>query len=401
MRILVVCQYYYPEKFQINDICEQLVKNGHHVTVLTGLPNYPMGDIPKEYLQGKKRDEIINGVHVLRCFEIGRKPGVLGMAKNYLSYCISASWKALWLKDEFDVVMIYQLSPVLMGIPAIIYRWIHGLPTYLYCCDIWPESARVLLKNDQSIAYKVIAKISNYIYRHVDKISVQSNSFIEYFTKYHKLELDKVVYIPQYSDSAYLNADFKPVDTKCVDFVFLGNIGIAQDVDCILKAVDLIREIDGFKVHFVGDGMFLEEARKIVKDKQLEKIVKFYGRRPYEDMPIFYKMADVCLATLRAGNLISETLPSKIQGYMAAGKPILGALEGSGMQVIKDSGCGICVHSSDALALSNAMKNMINEKDNLVKYGENGRKYFKDNFTKEIFMTNLENVLNDVRRKGQ
>lgn len=400
MKILVVCQYYYPEKFQINDICEQLVKDGHIVTVLTGLPNYPMGNIPEEYLHGKKRDEVINGVHVLRTFEIGRKPGVVGMAKNYLSYCVSASWKALWLKNEFDVILIYQLSPVLMGIPGIIYRWLHNIPTYLYCCDIWPESARVLLKSDKSIPFRIISKVSNFIYRHVDLVSVQSSSFVKYFTDYHGLNKKKVVYIPQYSDSAYLKEDFTPIDDECVDFVFLGNIGIAQDVDCILEAVELIKDIKGFRMHFVGDGMFLEDAKRIVAEKELGDLVKFYGRKPYEDMPKFYRLADICLATLRAGNLISETLPSKVQGYMAAGKPILGALEGSGMKVINESECGICVHSSDAVALAKAMEKMILEKDKLKAYGENGRSYFIKNFTKEIFMESLEQVLNDIRRKN-
>ena len=363
MKILVVCQYYYPEKFQINDICEQLVKDGHSVTVLTGLPNYPMGVIPAEYQNGQRRNEYINGVHVLRCFEIGRKPGILGMAKNYLSYCLSASWKALFIHEEFDVILVYQLSPVLMAIPAIVFKLIHKVPIYLYCCDIWPESARVLLKSDKSITFKIISKISNYIYKKMDLISVQSDSFIDYFVRYHGIKNNKVLYIPQYSSSDYLNEDFTPSDDKCVDFFFLGNIGIAQDIDNILEAVGLIKDLKGFKVHFVGDGMFLEDAKRIVNEKHLNDKVLFYGRKPYEDMPKYYKKADVCLATLRSGSLISQTLPSKVQGYMAAGKPVLGALEGSGMNVINAAQCGICVHSSAANELSDAMRYLINHKE--------------------------------------
>ena len=72
MKILVVCQYYFPENFQITPICEQLVADGHEVTVVTGLPNYPTGIIPEEYKKGH-RDEKVNGVHVIRCHEVGRK----------------------------------------------------------------------------------------------------------------------------------------------------------------------------------------------------------------------------------------------------------------------------------------------------------------------------------------
>ena len=79
MKILVVCQYYYPESFKVTDVCEALAKNGHNVTVLTGLPNYPTGIVPDEYKGNKKRDEIINGVHVIRCYERGRIKGTINM----------------------------------------------------------------------------------------------------------------------------------------------------------------------------------------------------------------------------------------------------------------------------------------------------------------------------------
>ena len=74
MKILVVCQYYYPEPVRITDICEELVKQGHSVTVLTDVPNYPMGNIYDEYKKNKnKRIENINGVEVHRVFTIPRK----------------------------------------------------------------------------------------------------------------------------------------------------------------------------------------------------------------------------------------------------------------------------------------------------------------------------------------
>ena len=134
--ILVVCQYYYPENFQVTPICEQLVKDGYDVTVLTGLPNYPLGIIPEEYRSGH-RDEIVNGVHVLRCYEIPRKKGAIGLGLNYLSFLFSASFKAQSL-PEFDCVLVYQLSPVLMGIPAMLYAKQHHVPLLLYCCDLSP-----------------------------------------------------------------------------------------------------------------------------------------------------------------------------------------------------------------------------------------------------------------------
>ena len=83
MKILVVCQYYYPESFKVTDVCEALAADGHEVTVLTGRPTYPTGIVPEEYQGNKHSDEIINGVRVVRCYERGRGKGAVNLALNY------------------------------------------------------------------------------------------------------------------------------------------------------------------------------------------------------------------------------------------------------------------------------------------------------------------------------
>lgn len=393
MKILVVCQYYYPEQFQINDICEELVKRGYDVDVLTGLPNYPTGIVPEEYKNGKKSYEIINGVNVYRTYEIGRKKGAVGMAKNYLSFCYSASRWAKKTRNIYDIVLVYQLSPVLMAYPASIIKKRQKVPMLLYCCDLWPESMKLIIKNEKNIAFKFIKSVSSYLYKCADLIIVQSKSFLSYFEEIHKIEKENLRYIPQFGDSEYLKIN-ETIDNGVVDFVFLGNIGIAQDIDTIIDAVDMVKDIDNFCVHFVGDGSYREEAETKVKQLGLEEKIKFYGRRPLEDMPEFYKLADVCLVTLKANTVIGKTLPSKVQGYMAAGKTIIAALDGAAKDVINEAKCGLCVPAGNASELANAMKNLINEPQKYYECGSNARKYFKEHFTKEVFMNSLEEAIN-------
>lgn len=122
MKILVVCQHYWPENFRVTEICEALVERGHQVTALVGLPNYPTGIIPKEYKHFKNRRQVRNGVEIRRCFEIGRKPGKIGLAINYVSYMVSAGIKALFLKRDYDVIYAFSTSPVLMSLPAALLR---------------------------------------------------------------------------------------------------------------------------------------------------------------------------------------------------------------------------------------------------------------------------------------
>ncbi len=391
MRILVVCQYYYPENFQITPICEQLVSDGFDVTVLTGLPNYPTGIIPDEYKKGH-RDEFVNGVHIIRCFEIGRKKGAAFLALNYFSFLQSASAMIKKLDESFDLVLVYQLSPVLMALPGIKYAEKHKIPLLLYCCDLWPESMKMYVKNESTPLFRWVRRISRKVYSSSDRIICQSTSFVPYLEATHGIPDGKLTYIPAFADESYLSEDYT-ADDDTVDFVFLGNLGIAQNLIAVLKAVEMIKDIPGFKVHFVGDGTVLSEMKKFVDDHSLQDIVFFYGRRPVEEMPRYYRLADACLVSLKADNATGLTLPSKVQGYMAAGKPIIGMIDGSAKDVIDESNCGICVSAGDVSGLAGAMKSFITEKDRYSSCGQNGRRYFIDNFRKISFMNKIENEI--------
>ena len=178
MKILVICQYYYPEPFRINDICEELVKRGHEVTVVTGEPNYPEGEIYKGYENHSHSDEKINGVNVHRCPIIPRKQGIIHRFLNYFSYPRSAKKYIRNLKasdgNPFDIVFVNQLSPIMMAEPAISYKKKYRVPVVLYCLDLWPESLVDGGIRRESIIYKIFNKISKRIYMSVDKVLVTS-----------------------------------------------------------------------------------------------------------------------------------------------------------------------------------------------------------------------------------
>ena len=142
MKILIVSQYFYPEQFNINEIAAELVKRGNEVVVITGLPNYPQGKVLSEYKHGKNREETYEGVKIIRTFESDRRDGAIGLALNYTSFAFSAAVKTLFMKEKFDVVFCYQLSPVTQAIPAIVYKTIHHTKMKLYCLDIFPEAVK-------------------------------------------------------------------------------------------------------------------------------------------------------------------------------------------------------------------------------------------------------------------
>ena len=400
MKILMVCQHYYPERFQNQDICEQLVQDGHEVTVLTGLPNYETGFVPEEYKHGKHSDEKINGVQVYRTFEIGRRKGVFGRILNYFSYTFSSSLWALKNRRKYDIVFSYQLSPILMMLPAVITAHKQHIPLFVYCCDLWPESMKMMPPGDKWFVFKPIHWVSRWLYHRADAISVQSKSFFEYFEKVNSIPSERMLYIPHMASSEYLNMDFSQ-DNGIIDFVFLGNMGNAQDIELIINATEQNKSLSGFAVHFVGDGIFLEKAKQLVQQKGLEKLVTFHGRQPVEKMPEYYKLADVCLVTLKPGSIISKTIPSKVQGYMSAGIPILGTLDGYGAEVINESGAGVCVAAGDLEGFSSHMKDFVLNYGNYKECSGKARAYFKEHFTKRMVVDAIEATLKElVQSKG-
>lgn len=390
--ILVICQYYYPENFQITPICEQLVQDGYCVTVLTGLPNYPTGVIPKEYKQRSRWLENIDGVKIIRVPLIGRKKGPVFLALNYLSFVFNATRRIRKLHDKFDVVFVYQLSPVLMALPAVKISKKHNIPLIIYCLDLWPESLKMYVHNENNHLFRYIKNVSKRIYNSCSLIIIQSPTFRKYFIEVHKIENSRIKYIPAFADENYLTITEKK-STDLIDFIFLGNLGIAQNLLKVLDAVKMINDLPNFKVHFVGEGSILSQMKEYVEHNKLSDKVVFYGRRPKEEMVKYYKFADACLVSLKADNQTGLTLPAKVQGYMAAGKPIFGMIDGSAMDVIIEANCGSCVHSDDVEAFAQVLRDFIVNRDKYADCGKNGREYFIKNFKKEVFMDKIENEI--------
>ncbi len=401
MKILVVCQYYYPEPFRITDICENLVKRGHDVTVLTGLPNYPEGIVLDDYRHGKKRKETLNGVKVIRCYEIGRGKSKLKLFLNYFSYALSATLKALFMKEKFDVVLVNQLSPVMMGIPAMIYKKKHRKKILLYCLDLWPDSLAAGGVKEDSIIYKIFYKISKWIYKSADMILVTSSMFEDYFKNILQMNTVNIKHLPQYAEDLFVQKEetsdtevAASIENKIYNFVFAGNIGDMQSVETIIKAANELSVNKNISFHIVGDGSKLENCKKLTEELKLETII-FYGRRPVEDMLQFYGMADAMLITLKDNKALSYTLPGKVQSYMAAGKPIIGAINGETRRVISEAACGFSCEAEDYKALADLVKRFCdsNEKEQME---TNAQKFYFDNYSKDKFISILELSLKDL-----
>lgn len=402
MKILFVCQYFYPEVFRGNDIALHWAEDGHEVHVVTGIPNYPDGVFHQGYGWFKKRHEVVNGVRVTHLPIIPRGNNKIMLMLNYFSYFIVGWVYVLFhaLFHKYDRVFVQQLSPVMMSAPGVLYKRIRKTPLYTWVLDLWPES----LTAAGGINNKyVLAFFKHYVkseYKHSDKILISSRSFEKSILEYGDYK-DKIVYYPQWSDASpndnVNKNDTLPELPEGFKLMFAGAVGEAHGFECTMEAARLTKEQKEIKWVIVGDGRKLEWVREYVKEHGLEETVYTLGRFPAEAMPWFFGQADVMLVTLSDDPLFKLYAPAKISSYMAAGKPIVAVLNGEGAEMIRDAGCGWTLAAGDAEGFAKlAIDLSRKDASELAAKGANAAKYYDEHFVKEKCLKKLDDLMGIV-----
>lgn len=397
-KILFVCQYFYPENFRGNDVAFHLAEKGHDVHVITGTPNYPAGKFFAGYGIFKKRHEVVRGVKVTHLPIVPRgADNKIMLMLNYFSFLIVGSLYMLWhtIFHKYDLMFCQQLSPVMMSMPAVMYKRIRRVPLYTWVLDLWPES----LTAAGGINNKHVLGFFDWFvkkeYKHSDKILTSSRSFEQSILAYGDYK-DKIVYFPQWGDgvsNSPLEFDLPKMPEGFV-VMFAGAVGEAHGMECNLKAALLTKENKNIHWVIVGDGRKLEWVQKFVKENGLEETVHTLGRFPSETMPLFFDKADVMLVSLTDSPLFNLYAPAKISSYMASGKPIIACLNGEGGEVVKDAKCGWCVKAGDSEGLAMLVTELYGmDKSIFAEKGANGLKYYNEFFEKEKCLRKLDEIM--------
>ena len=404
MKILIISQYYFPEQFQINEIAPELVKRGHDVTVLCGIPNYPKGVVfdgyeNEEKVKDREREYFEKtGVRVIHVEQVPRGKNPISLIRNYISFARNSRKSVRILEKDFDAVLGYQLSPITSMYAALEYKKQTGAPVMYYTLDLWPVSAEAMLKSKKNPAFLWVKRISRKLYLGADRVVVTSRPFIDYLQKEIGYSVERMSYLPQHANMGMIDDDLSAEDNGVADFMFAGNLGKGQRLDVIIKAAKILGNRKDYMIHLVGDGRMRGELENMVREYGLEDNVTFYGNQKREDMPRFYKMADALLITLRGNNEVGDTMPGKLQMYMTTGKPIFGAINGAAYEVIKEARCGSCVKAGDYEGLAKLMKLYIEHPYDFDQCGQNARDYFMKHFTLDIYMDGLEKELESMAK---
>jgi glycosyltransferase involved in cell wall biosynthesis len=404
MHILIISQYFWPENFRINELSLALNKKGHKVTVLTGQPNYPEGRFFKGYGFFKRNKEDFNGIQIIRVPILPRGEGsFFKLLLNYCSFVLSAGiFGPVFCRGEYDIIFVYEPSPITVGIPAIIMKKAKHAPIMFWVQDLWPETLPAVGVITSKTILKYIGSMVRFIYSQCDRILIQSKSFRSSVEKYTS-KIEKILYFPNSAEELYQPLNYKPdapegeLMPTGFKVMFAGNIGAAQGFTTILDTADLLKEHKEIHWVILGDGRMKTWVENEIKRRGLEEIFHLLGKHPIETMPSFFSFADALLVTLKKDPIFSLTIPAKLQSYLACGKPVIAALDGAGADVVKESGSGLVCPPDDSSKLAKAVLEMYRMAEKKrERMGKDGRKYFESFFEGKMLTNKLETWMKEV-----
>lgn len=390
MKLLMVCQLYYPENCVIYKFAERLVTLGHEVEVLTGKPNYGFDHLLPEYKHIKK--EVINGVIVHRVNLFARKKSRLSIILNYLSFWFNSKKWVRHCKKRYDAVYSLSLSPVTILAAGNLYKKKFHVPHIVHCVDLWPESTLVthaIKKN--SLAYKILYKWSRALYSHADHIFIGSSSYKDYFDKVLKLPTDNLSFLPQ--PSLIESSDAEPIKFKeGFHILYCGNLGIIQLIPLIPETMNLIKDKSIF-FHIIGMGPMSEKLVELIKKYRLEENVIYHGPIPAKKAASYFKSADVLYVSLEGSGTVGKTIPNKLMMSMVFQKPILGVLEGDGKDVLEKAKGGVISKANPDSVKAAILYLASLSKEEKEALGLNNVAYYKEHFSTEKIVEELNDYL--------
>lgn len=406
MNILIITNHFWPENFAINNLALGMLSRGHQVTVLSGIPNYPEGRFFPGYGVFRKRVDNYHGLKILHVPLIPRGKGnALRLVLNYASFALCGSILApFWCRGQFDVILVYETSPVTVGLPALMLKRLKSIPIVFWVQDLWPESLSATGAVHSPLILDLVAILVRQIYRECDIILTQSKSFSPSIRNLGG-DPERIVYFPNSAEEFYqpvaleAEAPEQALIPSGFCLMFAGNIGAAQDFGTILAALEKLRDYPDIHLVVLGDGRMRPWVESKVQERGLAGQVHLLGRYPPEAMPRFFSLASALLVTLRREPIFALTIPSKMQPYLACGRPIVAALDGEGARVIAEAGAGLTCPTGDPGALAEAVLTMsrLSEPERQA-MGRRGRAYFEANFESDMLLQRLESLMQGLKK---
>ncbi len=406
MRILLVTQWFQPEQaYKGISFAKMLMDRGHEVQVLTGFPNFPTGKIFPGYKIRLFQKEVMDGVEVVRVpLYPSHDSSAVRRIANYTSYAMSAAVLGPWLTKKPDLIYVYHPPPT-SYIPAVVLKLLYRVPVVYDIQDFWPDTlaATGFPGFNNKTILKLVDMYCKTLYKAANKIVVLSPGFKKKLIQKNVPE-DKIEVIFNWA----IDSEITPSEpnrnlaqelgfTGKFNILFAGNMGPAQRLEAVLQAARITyMQQPEIQFVFIGGGIEADHLKKTASEMKLEN-VRFLARRPPSEIDQVLALADVLLVHLKDDPLFEITIPSKIQAYLAVGKPVLVAVPGDAADLVHQAKAGLSCPSENPEQLAKMAQEFYHmDRSSHEAMGRAGRQYYLDNLSMEKGVQRFEQTFKET-----
>jgi glycosyltransferase involved in cell wall biosynthesis len=405
MKILVFAQHFYPEEISgavlATELAEFLLEEGHQVTFVTCVPNYPYGKAFKGYSNRFIHRENVRGVEVIRVWSyISAKKTFWRRIVNYGTFSLFSIMGGL-LSKKPDVIFAYS-PPLPLGITAWLVARLKRIPWILRVEDLYPDAAvsTGILKN--KFAIRFFYWLEKFIYRRVDKLSVISQGFKEIVQSKginpSKIEITPVWANPDTIIDKGTQTEFRRLQGFKDEYIILyaGNLGHTSDLEVVIDAAEKLQSHDDIHFVFIGEGVKKKSLEERAYQKQLNNIrfLPYLPRNKFGDM---MTSADLFIVTLNERSS-GYSIPGKTFNCMASSRPILSISpqDSEFSQMINRYQCGIVVEPGNPQMIADTILSAYQDLEKYLTMGKNGRAALEKYFSKKVCLDQIHKLLKET-----
>ena len=414
MNIQFIGQYFPPEMGALasraSELAEIWAEAGQQVTVLTGFPNYPSGEVPEEYRDKLRRivfQETVNNYRVVRTWLTTlSNDKAYARILGYISFFISSLITGIFLSKS-DVI-IASSPPLTVGMSGWLISKIKCTPFVLEIRDLWPDSITASgASKEGSLLVRILRWMALFLYQNSDCLVVVSPAFEKELVDRHGIHPELINIIPNgVKLDSFILDPFIPLRQELFkenDFVvsYIGNYGWAQGLQTVLEAAEKLQKSNPeIQFLFIGGGADEDRLKSSAIEKYLTNI-RFIPQQPKDTIPKYIQISDVCLVPLRDAPVFETVIPSKMLEFMAGSKPIILGVRGQAQLILEEARAGISIPPQDPEALVDAIMSLYQDSDLRQGLGKNGRKYIQKNFKRELLAESYLELLHDIVQMGR
>lgn len=412
-KLLIYAHYFYPDVASTGQILTELtegMRDTFDITVICVVPSYN-GTVEEKYKTKRMYMEEYKGMKVIRVrVPEFQKSNKISRIKNLVAYFLNALLATFKIEKQ-DYILTISQPPILGGVLGVLGKWIKGGRLIYNIQDFNPEQTMAVGYSKNKLLLNLVMAVDKFSCKVSDKVIVVGRDMQETLrNRFNNKKVPKNVFINNWINEK----DIYPLEQnhlKIINFkekynlndkfiiMYSGNIGLYYDLENIIKVIGEFKDRQDVIFAFVGDGTVKDKVEAYVNENNLNNVTFI----PYQDKAdLIYSLnaADIHWV-VNAKGIKGVSVPSKLYGVMAAGKPVLGVLDkGSEARlIVEESNCGVCIEPGNYKEIKNKINYILDNKQKIKSLGQKGRIYLEQNLTKDVSINKYKEqiLMTDIR----